>query len=263
MTQTVLDLVIGLAVLGLVPLAPKTAKPKPPHLRALEEPNSTYGEAIRALRSALLQPRGGYRPKVVMVTSSVPGEGKTSTAVSIATTAARAHLKAVLIECDVLRPSLYNALGCSMGPGLSDYLRGQARIEDVVRIDPLSGAHYITAGEPMPHASEFLGSEGLRLLVTGMREIYDLIVIDCPPVLAVSDTVVVQRLVDETVFLVRWRKTPRDIVFAALRQLAESGGTIAGLALTQVDMRKHSIYEFGKHADKYYSAYRSYHSDAA
>ena len=262
-TRSELESLTGLAVLGLVPLAPKSAVPKPPHMRALEEPNSTYGEAIRALRSALLQPRGGYRPKVIMVTSSVPGEGKTSTAVSIATTAARAQLKTILVECDVLRPSLYNALGCSIGPGLGDYLRGQARIEEVVRIDPVSGAHYITAGEPMPHASEFLDSDGLRLLVTGMREIYDLIVIDSPPVLAVSDTVVVQRLVDETVFLVRWKKTPRDIVFAALRQIAESGGTIAGLALTQVDMRKHSIYEFGKHADKYYSAYRSYHSDAA
>ena len=262
-TRSELESRTGLAVLGLVPLAPKSAVPKPPHMRALEEPNSTYGEAIRALRSALLQPRGGFRPKVIMVTSSVPGEGKTSTAVSIATTAARAQLKTILVECDVLRPSLYKALGCSIGPGLGDYLRGHARIEDVVRIDQVSGAHYITAGEPMPHASEFLDSDGLRLLVTGMREIYDLVVIDSPPVLAVSDTVVVQRLVDETVFLVRWKKTPRDIVFAALRQIAESGGTIAGLGLTQVDMRKHAIYEFGKHADKYYSAYRSYHSDAA
>jgi len=262
-TRSELESRTGLAVLGLVPLAPKSAVPKPPHMRALDEPNSTYGEAIRALRSALLQPRGGFRPKVIMVTSSVPGEGKTSTAVSIATTAARAQLKTILVECDVLRPSLYKALGCSIGPGLGDYLRGHARIEDVVRVDPVSGAHYITAGEPVPNASEFLDSDGLRLLVTGMREIYDLVVIDSPPVLAVSDTVVVQRLVDETVFLVRWKKTPRDIVFAALRQIAESGGTIAGLGLTQVDMRKHSIYEFGKHADKYYSAYRSYHSDAA
>ena len=262
-TRSELESRTGLAVLGLVPLAPKSANPKPPHMRALDEPNSTYGEAIRSLRSALLQPRGGYRPRVIMVTSSIPGEGKTSTAVSIATTAARAQLKTILVECDVLRPSLYNALQCSIGPGLGDYLAGRARIEEVVRVDPVSGAHYITAGDPMPSASELLDSEGLRLLVTGMREIYDLVVIDAPPVLAVSDTVVVQRLVDETVFLVRWKKTPRDIVFAALRQIAESGGTIAGLALTQVDVRKHSIYEFGKHADKYYSAYRSYHSDAA
>ncbi len=262
-TRSELESRTGLAVLGLVPLAPKSANPKPPHMRALDEPNSTYGEAIRSLRSALLQPRGGYRPRVIMVTSSIPGEGKTSTAVSIATTAARARLKTILVECDVLRPSLYNALHCSIGPGLGDYLAGRARIEEVVRVDPVSGAHYVTAGEPMPSASELLDSEGLRLLVTGMREIYDLVVIDSPPVLAVSDTVVVQRLVDETVFLVRWKKTPRDIVFAALRQIAESGGTIAGLALTQVDVRKHSIYEFGKHADKYYSAYRSYHSDAA
>ena len=262
-TRSELESRTGLAVLGLVPLAPKSANPKPPHMRALDEPNSTYGEAIRSLRSALLQPRGGYRPRVIMVTSSIPGEGKTSTAVSIATTAARARLKTILVECDVLRPSLYNALHCSIGPGLGDYLAGRARIEEVVRVDPVSGAHYVTAGETMPSASELLDSEGLRLLVTGMREIYDLVVIDSPPVLAVSDTVVVQRLVDETVFLVRWKKTPRDIVFAALRQIAESGGTIAGLALTQVDVRKHSIYEFGKHADKYYSAYRSYHSDAA
>ncbi len=254
----------GLAVLGLVPTVPKSGKHSgPPHLWALAEPNSTYGEAIRALRSALLQPRGGYRPRVIMVTSSVPGEGKTSTAVSIATTAARAKLRTVIVECDVLRPSLYKALECAIGPGLGDYLAGRATIEEIVRVDRTSGAHFITAGEPVPNASDLLDSDGLKLLVSGMREVYDLVVIDSPPVLAVSDTVVVQRLVDETIFLVRWKKTPREIVYAALRQLAESGGTISGLGLTQVDMRKHAIYEFGKHADKYYSAYRSYHSDAA
>ncbi|MFI4986421.1 MAG: GumC family protein [Alphaproteobacteria bacterium] len=263
-TRSELETRTGLAVLGLVPIVPKSAtSPGPPHMRAIAEPNSTYGEAIRALRSALLQPRGDYRPRVIMVTSSVPGEGKTSTAVSIATTAARARLRTIIVECDVLRPSLYLALGCTIGPGLGDYLSGRATIEEIVRVDATSGAHYVTAGEPMPNASDLLDGDGLKLLINGMREVYDLVVIDSPPVLAVSDTVVVQRLVDETIFLVRWKKTPRDIVYAALRQLAENGGTISGLGLTQVDVRKHSLYEFGKHADKYYSAYRSYHSDAA
>jgi Mrp family chromosome partitioning ATPase len=163
----------------------------------------------------------------------------------------------------MLRPALFKALGCPGEPGLVDYLAGTAGIEEVVRIDPVSGAHFIPAGSGVANASDLLGGTALRLLLAALRETYDLVVIDSPPVLAVSDCLVLQPLVDETLFIVRWRETPQVIVYAALDQLLKGGGPLSGLVMTQVDMRKHSQYEFGRHGDAHYGAYRNYHSDAA
>jgi succinoglycan biosynthesis transport protein ExoP len=261
-TRSELEAATGLPVLGMVPFHAKSARrAEPPHRHALAEPNSAYGEAIRALRTGLLLARA-ERPRTILLTSAVPGEGKTSTVMALAGTAARAGRKTILVECDVLRPALHTAMDCPQSPGLGEFLTGRAGIEDVVRIDPVSGAHYITAGERVANASDLLGTERLRVLVAALRETYDLVVIDSPPVLAVSDPVVVQRLVDETVVLVRWEKTPREILFAALKQITEGGGLIAGLVLTQVDIRKHARYEYGRQNRHYYSAYRAYHSDA-
>jgi capsular exopolysaccharide synthesis family protein len=263
-TRSDLERGTGLAVHGLIPYIPRAATRRAvPHARALAEPNSTYGEAIRALRTALLHARGDARPRVIMVTSASPGEGKTSTAAALATTAARAGERAIIVECDVLRPSLSRALGCSVGPGLGDFLAGRAAIDQVVRIDGASGAHYITVGDIATNGSDLLGSTALRNLIMALRESYELVVIDSPPVLAVSDALVLQRLVDETVFIVRWQRTPRDIVYAALRQMAEAGATFVSLALSHVDIRKHARYEYGRFGERYYRDYRSYHSDAA
>jgi len=262
-TRSQLELATGLGVLGLVPAAGRLADGKAPHTRALEQPNSTYGEAIRALRGTLFVIHGGAGLRAIMVTSAVPGEGKTSTAAAIATSAARAGKNTVIVECDVLRPSLHGALGCPRAPGLTEYLFGRATIDEVVRTDPLSGAHYITAGSPVATASEMLASEGLQRLIQALRETFELVVVDSPPVMAVSDTLVLQRLIDQTVMVVQWQKTSRELVYTALRQVAESGGTIAGLVMTQVDMRKHAFYEYGGRGREAYGAYRSYHSDAA
>lgn len=261
-TRSELEAATGLSVLGLVPLLGGRRRNAPPHTQALLAPNSIYGEAIRALRTSLLLARGEERPRVIMVTSSVPGEGKTSTALSLATATARAGHRTILVECDVLRPSLHKAMSCPQAPGLGEYLSKNASIDEVVRVDDLSGAHYIAAGGAVSHASDLLGTEALRTLVAALRETYELVVLDSPPVLAVSDALMLLRLVDETVFLVRWQKTSRDMVFAALRQIAEAGGFFGGLVLTQVDMRKHAQFEYGADGRKYYGAYSSYHSDA-
>jgi capsular exopolysaccharide synthesis family protein len=262
-TRSQLELATGLGVLGLVPSTGAMPEGKAPHTRALDEPNSTYGEAIRALRATLFVIHGSAALRAVMITSSVPGEGKTTTAIAIATSAARAGKNTLIVECDVLRPSLHGALGCPRAPGLTEYLTGRATIDEVVRTDPVSGAHYITAGSPVASASELLASTALQQLIRALRETFELVVVDSPPVMAVSDTLVLQRLIDETVMVVHWQKTSREIVFASLRQIAESGGTIAGLVLTQVDMRKHAFYEYGARGKEAYGAYRTYHSDAS
>jgi polysaccharide biosynthesis transport protein len=253
----------GLLGLGLVPFLPRSLKGnRSPHHRALEEPNSTYGEAIRALRTSLLLSHGTKQPRVIMLTSSIPGEGKTSTALAIATSAAKAGQKCILVECDVLRPALAEAIGAGEGPGLGDFFLGTAAIPDLVRIDPRSGAHYIMAGRNPGDASDMLTSPAMRQLIAVLRRVYDLVVLDSPPVLPVSDSLVLQRLADDTLYLVRWRTTPRDIVFAGLRRLYEADTKFGGVILTQVDVRKHAQLEFGASGENYYSAYRRYHSDA-
>jgi capsular exopolysaccharide synthesis family protein len=263
-TLSELERASGFLGLGVVPFLPRSLRGnRSPHHRALEEPNSTYGEAIRALRTSLLLSHGKNQPRVIMITSSIPGEGKTSTALAIATSAAKAGQKCILVECDVLRPSLGQAIGASAGgPGLGDFFTGDAKIPDLVRIDPRSGAHYIVAGKNPGDASDMLTGPAMKQLVAVLRRVYDLVVLDSPPVLPVSDSLVLQRHADETLYLVRWRTTPRDIVYAGLRRLYEADTNFGGVILTQVDVRKHAQLEFGASGENYYSAYRRYHSDA-
>ena len=134
-------------------------------------------------------------------------------------------------------------------------------LEEIVQIDFKSGAHFVLAGQTVPHAIDLLGSERMRALLASLSEVYDLIVIDTPPVLALSDTLVLLRYVDKTIFLVRWEKTRRETLLAGVRQVLDAGADLAGIVLTQVDMRKQAQYPYGSaYYGTYHSAYRKYYS---
>ena len=126
-------------------------------------------------------------------------------------------------------------------------------LEDIVQIEFKPGAHYILAGQTVPHSTDLLGSEKMRAMLADLREVYDLVVVDTPPVLALSDTLVLLRSVDKTAFLVQWEKTRRETVTAGLRQVIDAGADLAGIVLTQVDLRKQALYHYGDW--RYYAYY--------
>ena len=252
----------GVAALGMVPaLTRNQAEGKRPHEFALARPNSTFGEAIRSVRTALMLSSVDKPPKTVLITSSIPGEGKTSTSLSIASTAAKSGQRVIILDCDLRNSSLHAYLNVPNQRGLSDFLAGQAELEDVIEIHPTSTLHYITAGSRAPNPTDMLSSDEMRGLIRRLSDMYDMVILDTPPLMAVSDALVLMRDVDRTLFLVRWEKTRRETVLAGIKQALEAGANIAGTVLTQVNVKKHASYDYGDSGYYYYGSYRKYYSE--
>lgn len=252
----------GVAALGMVPALQRSQSDgKRPHEFALARPNSTYGEAIRSVRTGLMLSSVDKPPRTILVTSSIPGEGKTSTALSIAITAAKSGQRVCILDCDLRNSSLHAYMDVPNQRGLSDYLGGQAALEDVIEIHPSSTMHYVTAGSRAPNPTDMLSSDEMRQLIVRLGEMYDMVVFDTPPLMAVSDALVLMRDVDRTLFLVRWEKTRRETVLAGIKQALEAGANLAGTVLTQVNVKKHASYDYGDSGYYYYGSYRKYYSE--
>ena len=254
----------GVTVLGMVPrLRAGWFSTAEPHNDILDRPNTVLAESFRTLRTSLLLSDVDNPPRTVLVTSSVPSEGKSTTALALARTTAKYDQKCLIIDGDLRHPSLHKAFGVTNDLGLIDYLSRDTPLEEIIQIDFRSGAHYILAGQSIPHSADLLGSDKMRALLAALGEIYDLVVIDTPPVLALSDTLVLLRSVDKTVFLVQWEKTRRETALAGLRQVMDAGADLAGIVLAQVDLKRQAQYRYGGDAyNSYYnSAYQKYYAN--
>lgn len=243
---------LGLPAVGTLPKLSRGDRDQSPHEVAAKKPNSIFGEAVRSVRTALMLSGVDKSPKTVLITSSVSGEGKTSLSLSLTSLAARTGQRAIILDCDLRRASVHKTLGVSNDVGLSNYLSGQTELSDVIEIDPATGLHFIPAGGRVPHPTDLLGSKKMYGLLQSLAETYDLIVLDTPPLLAVSDALVLVRTVDRVLFVVRWEKTRRDFVSAAVKQVAEAGANIGGIVMSQVDVKKQNRYGYGATASYYY-----------
>jgi capsular exopolysaccharide synthesis family protein len=249
----------GVPGLGLIPAAPVSRK-TPPHEYLLQKPTSAYAEALQSVRTALHFSNVDHPPRVVLVTSALPQEGKTTFAISLARIAARSGLKVVLVDADMRRPKIAKLMGLESDAGLRELLAGDALIPGVLHKDEQTGLHIIPSRPDTPGPQDLLGSRRMRDLVRQMSTLYDMVVVDSPPIMAVSDPIVLSGLVDATLVLVRWETTPREVAISAIRQLRQSGGRIAGAVLTRVNMRKHARFSYGD-SGYYYDQYKGYYAD--
>jgi capsular exopolysaccharide synthesis family protein len=232
---------LGAPALGLVP---KIGGSLPPERFVVNTPVSAYSESLLSLHTALMMSDVDNPPKVVMFTSSVSGEGKTSTAAALARTLALHGHRILIIDCDLRRPALHEAFKARDIPGLTDLLLGNAYFDEAIHHDTESPAHVLMAGTRAPNPQKILGSTQLRSLLGDLKDRYDLIILDTPPVLAVSDARLLARAADKTVYLVRWASTRRKSAASGLKQILDTGATVAGVVLSVVDARKHSRYGF-------------------
>ena len=205
---------------------------------AATKPLSAFAEQVRGLRAGLWL--GAQRPRAVAITAARPGEGKTTVAVALARSAALSGEQAVLLDCDLRHPALARLFGAEGQPGLADYLRGEASLDAVIRKDPLTPMAYIGAGSAGPDGFGLFLSEAMARAVQTLRETYDLVLLDTPPALAMSDTRAIAQIADATLLCVRWRSTPRDVAAAAIELLEESQAAVVGVALTRVDPHIHA-----------------------
>ena len=257
-TSDQVEKTLGLSTLGMVPAMGMGQKAQEV---VVAEPVAMYSEAIRSVRTALRYSDVDNPPKIVLVTSSLPAEGKTVFATSLARSVARSGGRSLLIDCDLRRPGVTKLLGAAAHLGLTDLFDGTATIDSIIQIDEVSGMHFIPAKSGTANPQDLLGSQHMRLLLEQMRSKYDLIVLDSPPILVVSDGIILSHAADTTMYIVRWEKTPRHVVMGAIKMLRANGGHLAGAVLSRVNTRRHSAYGYGDSA-YYYSRGSGYYKRA-
>jgi capsular exopolysaccharide synthesis family protein len=220
----------------------------------LQDPRSLAAEAYRTIRTGILLSQAGEPPRTLLVTSAQPSEGKTTSSVNLAVSLASNGSRVILIDADLRRPSLHKGLGLpTQGPGLSEVITGQTSLDSVIRHDVMKRLSVITAGAIPPNPAELLGSAEMLDLVRGLTQMYDFVVIDSPPILAVTDSVVLSRYVDGVVMVVRGATTPRRVVQDAKNRLLHVGARVLGIVLNDVNIRGGDYYYYNRYYYSYYA----------
>lgn len=248
----------GLQSLGLVPMV-KKGKGSPERF-AVENPLSHLCEAIRTIYTALVLSNVGQPPKVVLVTSALPREGKTTIALLLGRICALLGKRTIIIDADLRRPQVHLRMDLPAAPGLVELLIGESTLAEAICHDEASGADIVPVGKTSPNASELLNSDRLENFLELISEDYDLVILDAPPTTAVADARVLTHLADATILVVRWAATRREIAAMAAKHINEAGGNIAGVVLSQVNVKQHATYGYGD-SGIYYGSAQKYYSD--
>ena len=254
---------LGLPHLVSLPLVPAErgpdGKPLKPHDYVLKKPLSAFSESLRSLRSALQLSNVDNPPKVILFTSALPSEGKTTTSSCFARAAAASGLSVVLVDCDLRHPSVHKTFGLpAPKAGLVELLAERLDPREVMIRDESTGLDILPVATGSANPPDVLASSQMQLLLERLRGEFDLVVLDSAPVLPVSDSRVLSRMADETVFVVRWNETPRDAAQAAIRELRLFNAEIAGVTLAAVDTAQQAKYGYGD-GGYYYGKYSRYY----
>jgi exopolysaccharide transport family protein len=264
------QVISGLPSLGMIPLGSKSANrgatAKRLALTASKEvvetvtqvrPQSQMAESYRALRTSLLLSNLGAPPKVVMVTSARPQEGKTTTSINTAIVLAQKGVRVLLVDADLRRPSVHNILGMGPSSGLSNVLTGSATVQQTITASPiLPNLFIMPAGTPPPNPAELLASVNMRDLIAELRELYDHIVIDTPPTLSVTDAVVLSPRADATILVIRSGQTTKQALRRARDILMQVNAHVAGVLLNAVDLTSPDYYYYYEYQGKYSHYYQ-------
>jgi capsular exopolysaccharide synthesis family protein len=245
---------LRLPLLGLVPAVRGDRVP------VLSEPvPHDFGEAFRSLRTSLVFTSGSQSTRIIAVTSSQPLEGKTTTACNLAMALALGGSRVLLIDADMRRPGLHKTMGLQNGTGLSHLLVGQARVRDAVQRTSEPNLVAITAGRTPPNPSELLSSERMNNLLTNLTTgPFDWVIIDTPPVLAVTDAVILAQRVSGVVFVVGSEMTRRVHAERALETLQSGHPRNVTVVLNRVDFNRNKYYY-----SRYYGyQYKSYYGQS-
>ncbi len=220
-------------------------------------PQSQMAESYRALRTSLLLTSLGGPPKVILVTSALPQEGKTTTSINTAIVLAQKGTRVLLIDADLRRPSIHKTLGMGPKTGLSNVLTGNATLQQaVVRSNILPTLFVLTAGTPPPNPAELLASSNMKDILAELREQYDHIVVDTPPTLSVTDAVVMSTRADAVVLVIRSGQTTKQALRRSRDILMQVNARVAGVLLNAVDLTSPDYYYYyeyqGKYGHRYY-----------
>lgn len=249
----------GVSTLALIP-ALSMFREGAPETYIVRRPVSLFAEAFRSFRTGLLLADLGNALKTVLLTSCVPSEGKSSNALCLARSAAGAGQKVVLVDADLRRATIHKMTGLQPQFGLSDVILDRITLDAALMKDPLSELFILPNVNQPANPPDVLSSPKMGKLIKTLATVFDLVIIDSPPILAVSDALVLARHVDRTIFVIRWAKTPRAAVATAIKQLSMAGTKIAGIVLSRVNIRQHARYGYGD-SMYYYRGYKKYYNE--
>jgi capsular exopolysaccharide synthesis family protein len=221
----------------------------PPELIAHEDPTSGVAEAVRSIRTNILFVNPDRPSKTFLVTSAGPAEGKTTVACNLAVAMAQAGSRTIIVDCDMRRPRLHRVFGVTNTVGITTALISDGPITRVVRQTMVPSLDILTTGPLPPNPAEILQSDAFSKLLSSLAESYDRIVVDSPPVVPVTDAVILSTKVDGTVLVVKAFSTTRELGRRAVRALQDVGGRIFGTVLNSVDLTRH---DYGYHQYYYY-----------
>ncbi len=252
-----LEIETGISVLGQIPKARRRSRKALVKLLRRKD-SSAFGEAIRNMRTSLLATKLTDPPRVIVLTSSVPSEGKTTQSIALASNLAALGRSVLLIEGDVRRRVFDNYFEVKGRAGILTALTGRTPVEELVHNDAELGID-VLVGEPSPmNAADVFESSRFGDLIASLREDYDHVVIDTPPVLAVPDARVIGRHADAILYVVKWDQTGAAQVHEGLSQLGSAGLSVDGLILSQIDAKGMKRYglsgTYGAHGYGYYEA---------
>jgi polysaccharide biosynthesis transport protein len=218
----------------------------------LKEPQSSFAESYKAVRTAILLSSAVKHPQNILITSMGPEEGKTVTSVNLAMTIARSGYSVLLIDSDLRKPRIHTIFGLNNLSGLSTYLAGASSDINIVFKRPLTNLSVIPSGPLPPNPSELLGSNRMNDLMKILNEKFDIIIWDSPPLMTVTDSLILSKFLDGTVVITRAGKTTYDIVRRGLKSLDDIKSHVLGIVINAIDIKKSDYYYY-----RYYNYYPS------
>jgi capsular exopolysaccharide synthesis family protein len=264
-TRDELEKALGIPQLASVPLIERWKSMRfgasGPLTLVTDEPLGSFAESIRTLRSAIAIAELDQRSKAVLFTSSLPNEGKSTTAIAVARSAAEAGQRVLLIDGDMRNSRIASMMKIKDrdAEGLQDVIAEKASLESAVLPDPDTALHVLTSGAQRGIPTDMFGSPAYRRFLDEARALYDLVIIDSAPILAVNDSRQAATSADLVIYVVAWASTPRDAAIQGLTVLQDCNAPVLGAVMTMMDMNKMKRYGQGD-AAFYHSRYRAYYS---
>ena len=241
---------LGLPSLGMLPAI--TVKNGYPLVSNGVPPN--FAEAFRAVRTNVVFSSADDGARSILITSTGPGEGKTMVAANLALSLAQTGQRVLLIDGDMRKPKMEEAFGIPQEPGLSNLLVGNCKASEAIRKGPQSGLWLLPAGRVPPNPAELLGSKRFKQFLSSLKEHFDWVIVDTPPVMAVVDAAVVAQRTSGVVFVVGAEMTSRHAAKAALDQLENARAKFVGAVLNKVELEKNGYY-YSQYYKREYSQY--------
>ena len=245
---------LGIPYLGLVPaVSSKDMEGETPLLTAEVPPG--FSESMRAIRTSVVFSSADEGARSIVITSTGPGEGKTVVSSNLAISLAQAGQRTILIDADMRRPRVHEVFSMAQEPGLSNVLVGTSTVDSILTTTPTANLFVLGAGHLPPNPAELLGSKKYRDLIESLRQRFDWVIVDAPPVMAVTDAAVVANGATGVVFVVGSEMTSRRNAAAAIDRLHAAKARFIGGILNRADVHKHSYYYSTYYRKDYTQAY--------